>query len=507
MDSAAVGTISKAFHLYDTSGLVQSAVAVAALPVWREWARQGEQLPMCERALELAEPGSVGYGSILVKQAMCAAGSLALEERERAFAAALAIAKQHDAKGLEIRARSVLVDLALLRLDMRCAAEHAAAIRELAAQECDPEAQCEALRAVCQYGYRAPLPVRELRGDVDALLAAAERLRDRRRLATAHEYAERLALAAADWSRARKHSELYLAYEPQGERIPVMLCHRSIIELESGDEDAANRAFARAVDITRGPREAWARANTAHWACQLMLRTAGRAWLDVAECLVAEGLPAGFAVPNSRYHLEYALAALAVMRGDGRAAEAYFRSARREEGTNPDVPLSFLPGLCARAAGLVGEAVEALRRSMSRCEELGYLWALHWNLFFLAETLLQRSEPGDREEARAALERLMKLAEEAGSVLVLGRARKLLDGMGTQAEPAASRKRPDGLTEREIEILRHIATGETNKEIGFALSISPRTVNAHVQNILDKINVANRAEAAVYAVRNGLTSA
>ena len=85
------------------------------------------------------------------------------------------------------------------------------------------------------------------------------------------------------------------------------------------------------------------------------------------------------------------------------------------------------------------------------------------------------------------LDRLVSLAEETGSVLVLRRARELLDRVAKQPETAQKPKRPDGLTEREIEILRHIAAGKTNKEIGYDLSISPRTVNAHVQNILGKI--------------------
>jgi DNA-binding NarL/FixJ family response regulator len=58
---------------------------------------------------------------------------------------------------------------------------------------------------------------------------------------------------------------------------------------------------------------------------------------------------------------------------------------------------------------------------------------------------------------------------------------------------------PDGLSPREIDVLRLIAAGRSNQQIAGALVISVNTVNRHVSNIFDKIGVANRAQAAVYA--------
>ena len=60
------------------------------------------------------------------------------------------------------------------------------------------------------------------------------------------------------------------------------------------------------------------------------------------------------------------------------------------------------------------------------------------------------------------------------------------------------------LTEREMETLRLIAQGLTNQEIGDKLAISERTVGKHVSNILDKLHLANRTQAALYALRRGL---
>jgi len=60
------------------------------------------------------------------------------------------------------------------------------------------------------------------------------------------------------------------------------------------------------------------------------------------------------------------------------------------------------------------------------------------------------------------------------------------------------------LTQRETQVLRHVALGLSNKEIGRSLEISVETVKEHVQNILRKIAVNDRTQAAVWAVRKGL---
>ena len=60
------------------------------------------------------------------------------------------------------------------------------------------------------------------------------------------------------------------------------------------------------------------------------------------------------------------------------------------------------------------------------------------------------------------------------------------------------------LTNRELQVLRHVALGLSNREIGRSLGISIETVKEHVQNILRKIAVSDRTQAAVWAVRKGL---
>jgi len=60
------------------------------------------------------------------------------------------------------------------------------------------------------------------------------------------------------------------------------------------------------------------------------------------------------------------------------------------------------------------------------------------------------------------------------------------------------------LSERELEVLRLIANGKDNSQIAAALHISPKTVKNHISNILMKLQIENRIQAAVYAVRSGI---
>lgn len=65
---------------------------------------------------------------------------------------------------------------------------------------------------------------------------------------------------------------------------------------------------------------------------------------------------------------------------------------------------------------------------------------------------------------------------------------------------------PNDLSPREVDVLRLLAVGKSNREIADLLFISLNTVATHVRNILTKTNSANRTEAATYALRHGLTS-
>ena len=62
----------------------------------------------------------------------------------------------------------------------------------------------------------------------------------------------------------------------------------------------------------------------------------------------------------------------------------------------------------------------------------------------------------------------------------------------------------DGLTRRELEILKLLASGSANKQLAYKLQISDKTVRNHVSNMYEKLNISDRSQAVMYAVRRGL---
>jgi two-component system response regulator DegU len=85
-------------------------------------------------------------------------------------------------------------------------------------------------------------------------------------------------------------------------------------------------------------------------------------------------------------------------------------------------------------------------------------------------------------------------------------AEELARGVGAESEPHTARQE-NGLTERELEIVRLVASGYKNKEVGHTLSISERTVKTHLTNIFQKLGVRDRVGLVMYALRHNLTQA
>jgi NarL family two-component system response regulator LiaR len=74
------------------------------------------------------------------------------------------------------------------------------------------------------------------------------------------------------------------------------------------------------------------------------------------------------------------------------------------------------------------------------------------------------------------------------------------------SHPTGSPPTPEPLTERELEVLQLVAQGLSNQEIAKRLVIGDATVRTHIGNILSKLHLANRVQAALYALRRGLSS-
>jgi len=82
-------------------------------------------------------------------------------------------------------------------------------------------------------------------------------------------------------------------------------------------------------------------------------------------------------------------------------------------------------------------------------------------------------------------------------------ARRLIQEL---SQPTTLPPTQEPLTERELEVLRLVAKGYSNEEIGDALIVSERTARGHVSSILSKLHLANRTQAALYALREGIAN-
>lgn len=168
--------------------------------------------------------------------------------------------------------------------------------------------------------------------------------------------------------------------------------------------------------------------------------------------------------------------------------------------------LAFSLGELAWMQGNWDEAVRCLSQALAQLEKLGvpldHLWVQHR----LGSALVKS---GERLDGIRHLRSSYRHARKLGARLPAARIAATLAELGEPVEEprspqAQARSLHAGLTLRQLEIARLIAEGLTNKEIAEKLFISPRTVEMHVANLLNRLDCRNRSEAVHRAARLGL---
>jgi DNA-binding NarL/FixJ family response regulator len=228
----------------------------------------------------------------------------------------------------------------------------------------------------------------------------------------------------------------------------------ALLRLAQGRTDEAVAAIRREAEEGTGrPDRARVLAARVEIALAADDRAAARA--SAAEL---EALASGRGVPYLRALADQARSAVRLADGDPRTA---LHAAREAAAAWEDLQA---PREAARARVLVGLACVAL---------------------------------GDHDTARVELDAARWAFRRLGARPDLER----LDALAPAAEPPED---DHGLTPRELEVLVRVAAGDTNREIAGRLSISERTVERHVSNLLRKIPAANRAAATAWAFRHGI---
>jgi DNA-binding CsgD family transcriptional regulator len=163
-------------------------------------------------------------------------------------------------------------------------------------------------------------------------------------------------------------------------------------------------------------------------------------------------------------------------------------------------PADRLRGGLAHLLGLHDLANEYFRAAMTLADNSS---SPVWRAHVQHDWAVLAADNDDVEDARVLAGQAHHTATVLGMATLVDRAAALLERLNA-APLAASFATYDGMSDRELDVLRLIAEGCSNREIGERLFISQHTAANHVRSILQKTGCANRAEAAAYAVHRRL---
>jgi DNA-binding CsgD family transcriptional regulator len=192
----------------------------------------------------------------------------------------------------------------------------------------------------------------------------------------------------------------------------------------------------------------------------------------------------------------------AVATGDVQEAGEHYGHLKELPGpslaTTPPLSLDRLLGLLAHTTGMPEEAAAHFDDALEFTGNAGYRLEAAWTCHDYAESLLDSGVPADVEKAVSLIDDGLEISRELGLVAIEERLVALQEKAASLTAPTPAY--PDGLTEREVEVIRLLAAGHTNREIAGELVLSARTVQRHISNLYAKINVRNRVEATSFAL-------
>ncbi len=259
----------------------------------------------------------------------------------------------------------------------------------------------------------------------------------------------------------------------------------------SGRWDEAEAAFARAHELGRDPQPGLG-----------LLRCAQGRPADAVVSLRSAVRP-GPSAPLPRAQLLAALAEVAVVAdAPDDAGLAATEAAGLPDDGRPVVEAyrAVIEGLALVAGGEPAEAVARFRAARDHFRGLGFPYetAKAQHHLGLASQLI-----GDDEGSRLALDAAAATFDRLGAIVDRDNTRSARAAT-TDERDLTSQVGPVALTGRELEVVRLVATGRSNREIGAELSLSPHTIARHLSNILTKLEVGSRAAATARAYELGL---
>ncbi|HEX2173429.1 MAG TPA: protein kinase, partial [Dehalococcoidia bacterium] len=291
-----------------------------------------------------------------------------------------------------------------------------------------------------------------------------------------------LALADGDFPAARRHFQPVLhSYRASGDVLGLLDLLPCLVELHVGvgELSQAEAYLTEALALLEKPEDWGGLPGSIYLTEALVRATAGR-W-EEAEAAFRRALDV-----NRAFDLRWE---------EAKVYAEWSAALVKQAGVSGDA------ATFNRAEGLIG-------RALVIWEEMGARPRVALARRDLAALLIARGRPGDRDRALELIATVQKDARELQMDRLVEQAARLAEGTPAArpaqvAEPGAAAY-PDHLTGREVQVLRLIAAGRTNKEIADELVLSVRTAERHIVNIYHKIGARGRADATAYALSRGL---
>jgi DNA-binding CsgD family transcriptional regulator len=310
-----------------------------------------------------------------------------------------------------------------------------------------------------------------------------------------------LSCLEGNWTAGREYCDHILKGAPTHRQI---LCARILLEYETGEFDQGTLYLERLLEEMRRGLIRFGLGKAPMTLIAVARITDMVDHLDMAKTTAEALLSEASTTPIVAMYAKAGLALLAAHTDNQAEAAEHYDYFLRHRGTMIWTLASAdrLLGLLAQTVGDLEQAAAHFEDALAFCRKAGYRPELAWSLCDYSDALVARGQLGDRTRARDLLEECLAISNELGMRPLMERVAARLDGLAAGPPPAPAY--PDGLTQREVEVLRLIALGKSNLAIAQELFISSNTVAHHVTNILNKTNTANRTEAATYAGQHGL---
>jgi len=501
----AIATLTRAFDFFVESGDLNRAVAVASIPI--EGFGFGHRTGIgsnIERALALVEPDSLHAGLLLSRRGRV----MGMEEgnfeaAEDNFGQALKIARELGDAPLELWTLTVAANVEFFHLRARDTLDNASRAIELAvvAQDLKTEVTARFWAAAAMWTM-GDLP--RLQIQAEAMLEGAERLRDRYWLASTLWRNETVCILKGDWKSAREFNTRGLEVSDLDQRL---ISTRILLEFHSGNIEEGTGFIDTALEIA-GAGQFRPTPGLGYTAMVIALvnRVAGGTVRRVeAEEIAKMIISSSTATPRVKSYARVAQGLNAAEANDKETAGEVYESLLPILAESPIQYMSIerLLGILRLTMGDVDGAINHFEDAISFCRNGGFRPELAWTCRDYAEALIQRGD--DHGLSRKLVAQALEISIELDMPPLTDQLEAIQERIAT--ETPNSPDYPDNLTLREVEVLRLVAVGNTDREIGDELFISFRTVGNHVRSILNKTGAANRTEAASYATLHGLTAA